>query len=155
MDTERQLQHDSLELTERKLASLVENGLLLSREKNRDVLFKKIVSGAREIAHCELVTLFLRTEHDTLSFAIRTGDDPLPNAEIPLYNPDGTPCEQYIVSYVTHHKKSVLIDDVYKETDFDLSGTKKFSEQSGFRTISMLTVPLSSTNGKVLGCCSY
>jgi hypothetical protein len=45
----------------------------------------------------------------------------------------------------------VVIDDVYAETRFDLSGTKRFSEESGFRTVSMLTVPLSPQEGEVIG----
>jgi len=52
---------------------------------------------------------------------------------------------------VAIHNQTVVIDDVYAETRFDLSGTKRFSEESGFRTVSMLTVPLSPQEGEVIG----
>jgi HD-GYP domain-containing protein (c-di-GMP phosphodiesterase class II) len=68
-----------------------------------------------------------------------------------MFNADGTPNETYIVTHVAAHNQAVLIDDVYSETRFDLTGAKAFSEESGFRTISMLTVPLSPRDGEVIG----
>jgi len=56
-----------------------------------------------------------------------------------------------VAPYVAIHNQTVVIDDVYAETRFDLSGTKRFSEESGFRTVSMLTVPLSPQEGEVIG----
>ena len=141
----------ALQLAEKKLASLVENGLLLSLEKDREVLLKHILFGARDIAHCALATIFLKSKRDTLVFAIRTNQDALPVFEIPLYNPDGTPNDKFVVTHAALHNKTVLIDDVYQETRFDLSGTKQFSEESGFRTTSILAVPLSPRNGEVIG----
>jgi HD-GYP domain-containing protein (c-di-GMP phosphodiesterase class II) len=47
--------------------------------------------------------------------------------------------------------ESVVIDDVYADTRFDLSGTKQFSEASGLRAVSMLTVPLYPREGEVIG----
>ena len=142
---------EALRLAERKLARLVENGLLLSREKDREVLFRRILAGAQDISQCAAATLFLRTERDTLAFAMRTNDGALPAAEIPLFDPDGRPNERYVVTYAALRNQAVLIDDVYSETRFDLTGTKRFSEESGFRTISMLTVPLSPREGEVIG----
>jgi HD-GYP domain-containing protein (c-di-GMP phosphodiesterase class II) len=144
---------DSLmtQLVERKLSKLVENGLLLSREKDRKVLLRHILFGSRDIAHCAAATLFLKTERNTLEFAMRTNDDALPSNEIPLYNEDGSPCGQYVVNHVVLNNETVMIDDVYEHTRFDVSGTKKFSEESGFRTVSMLTVPLSPREGSVIG----
>jgi HD-GYP domain-containing protein (c-di-GMP phosphodiesterase class II) len=141
----------ALLLAEKKLASLVENGLLLSREKDRDVLLRHILYGGRDIAQCAIGTLFLKTEHNTLAFAMRTNDQNLPSLELPLNLPDGTPNEKFVVTYAVNHNKTVIIDDVYSETRFDLTGTKRFSEESGIRTVSILTVPLSPRDGEVLG----
>lgn len=141
----------ALKLAERKLASIVENGLLLSREKDRNVLFRHILHCGRDIAHCAAATLFLKTERDTLVFAMRTNDDALPSFELPLANPDGSPNEKFVVTHAVIHNETVIIDDVYSETRFDLSGTIKFSEESGFRTVSMLAVPLSPRDGEVIG----
>ena len=140
-----------LKLAQEKLSLLVENGLLLSSEQDRHKLLRHILFGSREIAHCAACTLFLKTDHNTLSFAMRTSEDKLPPFEVPLYHPEtGEPMTGFVSSYVALKNETIIIDDVYSETRFDLSGTKDFSEQTGFRTISMLTVPLSPRAGEVI-----
>ena len=151
MKTNQERNDDALKLAERKLASLVENGLLLSREKDRNVLLRQILFGGRDIANCAAGTLFLKTENDTLAFTMRTNSNVLPAFELPLYEPDGSPNERFVVTHAVLHNQTIIIDDVYTETRFDLTGTKKFSEESGFRTVSMLTVPLSPRDGEVIG----
>jgi GAF domain-containing protein len=92
------------------------------------------------------------TEHGTLRFALRTAGDDLPSFELPLRDPaTGAPNDRYVSVNVALNNKSLVIDDVYSETRFDLSGTKRFAEESGYRTISMLTVPLSPREGEVIG----
>ncbi len=140
-----------LDKAQKKLASLVDNGIRLSREQDRGVLLHHILAGAREITNCAAATLYLKTERNTLVFAQRLLDDKIPDVEIPLYLPDGSPNEQYVVVYAALHNEVVVIDDVYNETRFDVSGTKRFSEESGFRAISMMTVPLSPRDGEVIG----
>ena len=141
-----------LKLAREKLARLVENGLLLSREHDRHKLLRHILFGSRDIAQCAACTLFLKTERNTLSFAMRTSDDKLPPFEVQLYHPDtGEPMIGYVSSYVALKNELIVIDDVYTETRFDLSGTKEFSDKTGFRTVSMLTVPLSPRSDEVIG----
>jgi len=141
-----------LKLAQEKLARLVENGLLLSRERDRHKLLRHILFGSREIAQCAACTLFLKTERNTLAFSMRTSEDQLPPFEVPLYDPlTGEPMVGFVSSYVALKNELIIIDDVYSETRFDLSGTKDFSEQTGFRTVSMLTVPLSPRSDEVIG----
>ena len=141
-----------LKLAREKLARLVENGLLLSGERDRHKLLRHILFGSRDIAHCEACTLFLKTESNTLRFAMRTSEDELPPFEVPLYHPEtGEPMTGFVSSYVALKNELIIIDDVYSETRFDLAGTKNFSEQTGFRTVSMLTVPLSPRSDEVIG----
>ncbi len=135
-----------------KLAQLVESGLQLGRTQDRNVLLRDILHTARDIAHCQAATLFLRTPNNTLRFALRTLHDELPSHEIPLIHPEtGQPDLSYVATYVANRNERVLIDDIYAETRFDLSGTKRFSEQSGLRAVSMLTLPLATPQGEVLG----
>jgi HD-GYP domain-containing protein (c-di-GMP phosphodiesterase class II) len=142
---------EDLDKAQKKLASLVDNGIRLTREQDRAVLLRHILAGAREITHCAAATLYLKTERNTLVFAQRLLDDDIPNVEIPLYQSDGTPNTQYVVVHAALHNEIVVIDDVYAETRFDVSGTKRFSEESGFRAVSMMTVPLSPREGEVIG----
>jgi HD-GYP domain-containing protein (c-di-GMP phosphodiesterase class II) len=141
-----------LTLAREKLARLVDNGLLLGKEQDRQKLLRHILSGSRDIAQCAAGTLFLKTERNTLRFALRTSDDPLPDFEVPLHDPQtGEPMTGFVSSFVALKNEIVVIDDVYAETRFDLSGTKRFSEETGFRTVSMLTVPLSPRENEVIG----
>ncbi len=142
---------EELKASQGKLARLVDTGIQLSRQQDRTQLLRQALFGAREIAQCTAATLFLKTERNTLSFAQRTSDDALPSFEIPLFDASGNPNNQFVVSNVANTNTSVIVDDVYAETRFDMSGTKKFSEESGFKTISMLTVPLSPRDGEVIG----
>ncbi|GLK91281.1 hypothetical protein GCM10017655_43450 [Pseudomonas turukhanskensis] len=148
------LQHQTqtLQETQLKLASLVENGLLLSSERDRDALLKHILMQGKLICNAQAATLYLKTEHDTLRFALRSMEDDLPASEIPLHDPvNGLPNERHVSTYTALHNEAVVIDDVYAETRFDLSGTRHFDTQSGYRTVSMLSVPLAPRQGEVIG----
>ncbi|MBF0310721.1 MAG: GAF domain-containing protein [Magnetococcales bacterium] len=143
--------HD-LQIAEQKLARLVDNGIQLGQERDRNKLLRTILFGARDLTPSSAATLFLKTERNTLSFAMRTLEGDLPAFEIPMIDPQtGQPNNHYMVVHSALHNETIVVDDVYAETRFDLSGTKKFSEESGFRTVSMLTVPLSPREGNVIG----
>ena len=107
----------ALKLAQRKLSKLVENGMLLSRTKDRNVLMKHILMGSQDIAHCEAVTLFLKTDRNTLTFGMRTNDNSLPTFELPMFNPDGSPNEHFVVTHVASHNQAVIIDDVEHDQD--------------------------------------
>ncbi len=135
-----------------KLDMLIENGLMLAMERDRSKLLRHILVEGQALLNCDGATLYLVTEEKTLRFAIRTRDDALPAFEIPLHDPEtGLPNEKFVATYVALHNKPVLIDDVYRETRFDLSGTRSFDQESRYRTVSMLTVPMAPRGGEVIG----
>jgi HD-GYP domain-containing protein (c-di-GMP phosphodiesterase class II) len=140
-----------LEVAQAKLAKLVEIGIVLGRERDREQMLRKALYGARDIAHAQAATLLLKTEQNTLRFAMRTSDDPLPTLELPLVDIHGQGLHQYVATHVVLSGETVVIDDIYAETRFDVSGTKAFSEESGMRVVSMLSVPLHAGDGQALG----
>jgi HD-GYP domain-containing protein (c-di-GMP phosphodiesterase class II) len=136
----------------RNLEKLVAIGLDLGAERDRMALLKNIIVGGQVLSNCEAATMFLKTDHNTLRFELRTQSDPLPVSELPLFDPEtGQPIHRFVATHVALSGETVVIDDVYTETRFDLSGTKKFSEQSGMRAVSMATVPMSPREGEVIG----
>jgi HD-GYP domain-containing protein (c-di-GMP phosphodiesterase class II) len=141
----------ALEEAQSKLERIVATGIELGRQQDREALLKEALFGVREIAHCQAATLFLKTERDTLRFALRTSDDPLPLHELPLHDEEGNEIHRFVASHVALTGETVLINDIYAETHFDVSGTKRFSEQSGMRVVSMLNVPLKPREGEVIG----
>ncbi len=143
---------ESLRETHNKLENLIKIGLDLGRERDRMALLKTLMVSGTALTNSDGGTLYLMTERKTLEFALRTRSDDLPSFEIPLYKPDtGEPNDSYVATHVALRNEIVVIDDIYAETRFDVSGTRKFDAESGHRTVSMLTLPLSPRTGEVIG----
>lgn len=138
-----------------KLDLLIETGLMIAAERDRSRLLRHILFEGQRLLNCDGGTMYLSTPHKTLRFALRTKDDELPSTEIPLYGAEGRANLGYVCAWVAHHQESVRIDDVYSETRFDLSGTRRFDAESQYRTVSMLTVPLAPRDGEVIGVLQY
>ncbi|MEO5331649.1 MAG: GAF domain-containing protein [Magnetococcus sp. YQC-5] len=151
LDQELQHRTKDLSTTQDKLENLIRIGLDLGREQDRMALLHKILFAGKKLLNCDAATLYLATNHKTLKLIMRTKDDVLPSFEIPLYNPDGTPNKRFISTTCALNNKPVVIDDLYLETRFDVSGTKKFDADTSYRTVSMLTVPLAPREGEVIG----
>lgn len=135
-----------------KLDLLIKNGLLMSMTHDRAQLIEHTVFEGRRLLHCDAATLFLVTERNTLRFGMRTRTDDLAEVEIPLNDPvTGQADEHHVCTWCAEYKETVCIDDAYAQTQFDLSGTHHFDTVSGYRTVSMLTVPMSPRNGPVVG----
>lgn len=159
LDDSQQVTFDSLrertaalESARAKLMQIVETGISMGRDNDRQRLLHEILHGARQVANCQAATLFTKTDHDTLRFTVRTNADDVPDVELPLYDPDTKePVHRFVSTHVALTGRSVVIDDIYTDTRFDLSGSKRFNDQSGMRVVSMLTVPLTPHEGKVIG----
>ncbi|MEI7613100.1 MAG: HD domain-containing phosphohydrolase [Betaproteobacteria bacterium] len=135
-----------------KLDMLIDTGIKMSMVHDRTKLLENILQEGKKFLHCDAATMYLVTEDKSLRFVLRTREDSIPLAEIPLVDMEtGLPNEKYVSTYVAIHNAPILIDDVYQETRFDLSGTRKFDAGSNYRTVSMLTVPMSPRNGQVIG----
>lgn len=135
-----------------KLDMLIKNGIMMSSERDRAKLLRQILVEGQALLNCDGATMYLLSEDKTLRFALRTRDDHLPRLELPLYDAiSGEPNDHYVSTYVALNNSAVVIDDVYQETRFDLSGTRSFDQGSHYRTVSLLTVPMASANGEVLG----
>lgn len=135
-----------------KLDMLIDNGLMMSAERDRNKLLQHILMKGKQLLHCDAGTLYLVTEQNTLRFALRTRQDALPKLEIPLYDPvTGIANEAHVSTYTALHNTPVLIEDVYQEQRFDLSGTRAFDAATNYRTLSMLSVPMAPRNGEVIG----
>lgn len=138
--------------TQMKLENLIDTGLELGRERDRMALLHKTLFSGKTLLNCDAGTMYLVTDHKTLRFALRTRDDELPSFEIPLYDEEtGQPVERFVSTYTALHNEPVVIDNIYEETRFDVSGAKRFDEVSRYRTVSMLTVPLTPRDGEVIG----
>jgi HD-GYP domain-containing protein (c-di-GMP phosphodiesterase class II) len=137
-----------------KYEQLIRLGISLSSERNINKLLKDILDGALALSQADAGTIYFKTDHDTLSFAIRSRSDDLPAFELPLHDPEtGEPNNQYVSIYTALTGETVKIDDIYADNDspFDLEGTRKFDQETGYRTVSMISVPMIARNNKIIG----
>ncbi len=140
---------------------LSEIGIALSSEKNLLNLLEMIVDESRSFSRADAGTLYLMNEKDScLDFAIVQNDTmktrmggrgaPITWPSVPLER-EGKPNYSNVSSYVALTGKIVNIADVYEAEGFDFSGTKKFDAGTGYRSMSMLVVPMQNKDGEVIG----
>ncbi|NGX61963.1 MAG: 3'3'-cGAMP-specific phosphodiesterase 3 [Chlamydiae bacterium] len=135
-------------------ARLSEIGIALSKEREIPVLLRKILVGAKELTEADGGTIYMVTPEKRLKFEVVLSDtlevhEP-PSFTLPLFQPDGSPIESMMVSYAVHHKKTIHIADAYKEEGFDFSGTREFDEKTGYRTRTVLTIPMKNHEEEVI-----
>lgn len=146
----------------RLLQVIIPLGVALSAEKDFSRLLETIVLEALKIAHADAGSLYLLDEGNLLKFVIirnetlgialggTTGKD-ITLPPVPLYDEEGQPNHNHIVSYCALTGKHVWLDDAYATTEFDLSGTRAFDAQTGYHTTSVLTMSLKDTTNNIIG----
>ncbi len=166
----KQLQINELAHVSRveRLAELMEKvilpmGVALSSEVDFDLLLERIVNEARSICRADAGTVYIRTNDNTLRFAIviteslgihlgGSSGQIVNFAPLPLFDrATGLPNHHNVATYVSHVAKSINIPDVYEAEGFDFSATKVFDKQNNYRSVSSLTVPLKDNTGAVIG----
>ena len=89
---------------------------------------------------------------DSLSIAMGgTSGNAVPFYPIPLQGPDGKPNYTMIAAYAALTHKTVNVADAYTEEGFDFSGTRNFDKRTGYRSTSLLTVPMKNHEGDIIG----
>jgi HD-GYP domain-containing protein (c-di-GMP phosphodiesterase class II) len=141
---------------------LVDMGIALSSEMNHTRLLERILECAKTLAHADGGSLYtvddetatiLIMHNDTIGVRLGgTAAEPPRFPPVPLYKTDGSPNLNNVVTYAVHRNTTVNVRDSYSRTDgFDFSGTAKFDLQTGYRSISLLTVPLRNHENAIIG----
>jgi HD-GYP domain-containing protein (c-di-GMP phosphodiesterase class II) len=146
---------------------LMELGVALTGERDLGTLLTKVLSVAIDLTGAEGGTIYTVSEDDrNLLFSvainrplnIRVGGnfrDKPPEAMnmLPLYLDGGAdPNLANVASHAWHLKKTVNLQNVYEasEEGFDVSGVKRFDEVMGYRTRSMIAVPVARGGDRVV-----
>ncbi|MGN0959534.1 MAG: TIM barrel protein, partial [Coriobacteriales bacterium] len=138
----------------RMLQEVLETGIELTRQKDSARLLDTILTKSMGIANCDGGTLYVLKD-SALHFKIMKtrsmGVDRGGNGE-DLDMPPVPMQASNVSAWAALNARAVSIDNVYDEHDeFDFSGPKRFDEQTGYRTRSVLAVPLMDSSGQVLG----
>lgn len=128
-------------------------GIELSTEKDRNKLLSGILEKGMEITRCDAATLYLY-ENQQLSFKImKTISQKVSRGEQgeEIGIPPVPFKEENVCAYTAIHRKIVNIQDVYHSEEFDFSGPKKYDALTGYHTQSMLVIPLENNEDELLG----
>lgn len=140
-------------MNEFDLERLLDISISLSSEKDRDRLLERILDAAMDIAHCDAGTLYILSDQAlqfrymvTKSRGIRKGGrhGAIDLPPVPL-GPDNA-CAHAALS-----RELINVADSYLDDRFDFSGPQRYDALTGYRTRSILVVPMEDDTGAVIG----
>lgn len=125
-------------------------GETLTAEKRLSDMFDRIVQEALTICQADCGRLYLRRK-DQLHLVSQqinslvlhgTLEATIPHERLPLYDSNGEPNNNYLITHVAHAGETMQLADLYETADFDLSDIRRFDQRLGYRSASCLTIPL-------------
>ncbi|MDR0905659.1 MAG: GAF domain-containing protein [Oscillospiraceae bacterium] len=132
---------------------LLEVGIALSKQKDSDLLLETILNAAMDLTDCDGGTLYIKTD-SALAFRTmitrsldihRNGkDEPITLPPVPL-SPKNV-CARAALDGVL-----INVPDVYNDVRYDFSGPREYDKLTGYRTVSMLVVPMEDDHGDIIG----
>ena len=152
-----------LMFSQKQLRMLVEIGISLANERDYEILLENILRNGQKLSHADGGTVYLIGEDDQLHYKIVQNDtlklslggqNGGPMTLIPLpfaWDEEGNPKKFHIAPYVAQTGKTIRIDNVYDSRKSEFPGMKELDEETGYHTVSILTVPIKTQRGEVVG----
>ncbi|MDP8228952.1 MAG: HD domain-containing phosphohydrolase, partial [Candidatus Electryoneaceae bacterium] len=146
----------------KNLNELAKIGVALTATRNLDQLLELIIDKARSFTHADGGTLYLVSDDEqflnftivqTESLKIRMGGitgEPINWPPVPLFI-DGEPNNSNVCTHAVNTGRVVNIADVYEVDEFNFEGARKFDANTGYRSQSMLVVPMRDHEGEIIG----
>ncbi|OUL57846.1 HD domain-containing phosphohydrolase [Pseudoalteromonas ulvae] len=133
----------------------------LSTEKNTTKLLEDILLSAKALTHADGGTIYSIVDGQELKFETLLNDSlnlymggtsqtAIPFKNIPIYL-DGEINKNALVSLAAATQKPIIIEDAYQACDHDMSGARAMDQRIGYRTKSVLTVPMQNHDGDING----
>ncbi len=140
---------------QQKLDRLVQLGLEISQIADLDLLLEKVLTEARHLLHADAGSIYVK-EKDYLRFSYSQNDTlqkKLQPGKKLIYNTFTLPVDNYsIAGFVANNGQTLNIPDAYKiRNTYPFSFNPKFDQISGYRTHSMLTIPMKNSRGDIVG----
>ncbi|HUV06139.1 MAG TPA: HD domain-containing phosphohydrolase [Spirochaetia bacterium] len=138
-----------------KLKELIRLDSDLQSTQDLDILLEKILYEARKFVNADAGTIYLK-RGNTLVFSYTQNDTKqklLPPGQKIIYSIFTVEINRKSISgYVAETKEILNIPDVYKiSRNAPYSFNKSYDKLGGYKTTSMLTIPLATNLGEVLG----
>ena len=134
----------------------------LSAEKDHDRLMEIILQAAKELTLADGGTIYIRTEDDHLRFEIMLADSlrislggtsggAITLPPLALRDRNGLPNQRVVAARAAISGETVNIPDAYDTHELYFSGNREFDARTGYRSISLLTVPMKNHEETVIG----
>jgi HD-GYP domain-containing protein (c-di-GMP phosphodiesterase class II) len=135
----------------RQFRELNRIGIALSAEKDIERLQAFILTSMRQLTHADGASLWLKTE-DPGGAQLFLASSQNHSIDKSTYSAFKVPVdEKTVVGYAVSVGASQIYDDAYNPPPGKPVGGKSFDAQFGYRTKSMLTVPMRDYNNEVVG----
>jgi len=150
------------EKDKKHINQLIEIGHSLTSENNFDVLLEKILLGAKQLSHADGGTLYILNEQsksltfkvvqtDSLDIKMGGTSSEITWPDVQLYKGNGHKNKQQVAALCALNGELINIPDVYDAVGFNFEGTKEFDAGTGYRTKSMLVVPMKNHENDIIG----
>jgi len=161
-DKKRGVSHAAGDKVDILISKLTNVSVALSAEKNINYLLELILSEAKKMTNADGGTLYLLNQKskmlefkvvqtDSLNIKMGGKSGEITWNALPLYHEDGSKNSGMVAVVSALEDKIINIEDVYHTDSFDFSGTKSFDEQTGYRSQSMLVIPLRNHEDIIIG----
>ena len=140
-----------------KLDKLTYLGIELNQVRDLDILMERVLECARSFVNADAGSIYIRNkDKNTLQFTYTQNDtlqERLPKGEKLIYATFTLPINRESISgYVATTGQLLNIPNVYAiEPTAPYHFGKQFDEESGYQTMSVITVPLETRRGDILG----
>ncbi len=131
------------------MQKILDVSIALSAEKNPDILFEMILNIAMDITNCDAGTMYVKDD-DKLKFKImitRSMGGKIECMDLPpvkIHKDNVCACSLI-------ENKIINLTNVHESSLYDFSGPKKYDELIGYKTTSMLVVPMCDNKGQSIG----
>ncbi|MCG8609651.1 MAG: GAF domain-containing protein [Pseudomonadales bacterium] len=138
--------------TDTQLAMLADISIALSAERNLATLLNRILSEGRKLACCDAASLYLvdKSDPDNPQMVFKLTQNA--SIECPFREVRFELNDSSIAGYVASHGTELHIPDSYAiDVAEPYQVNHQFDQQMGYRTGSILAIPMKNYNGEVIG----
>lgn len=143
------------------VSELARIGTALSAEKDRERLLEMISGLARRFTNADGCTLYIKDEREellrftivfnqTLKVSMGGRGSKITWPPVPLRDQDGSPNRRNVSAQCALTGEIIKISDVY-DACYDFQGTKEFDTRTGYRSKSMLLIPMRDNDNEIIG----
>jgi HD-GYP domain-containing protein (c-di-GMP phosphodiesterase class II) len=145
-----------------KFQRIMDINLELANELDKNKLFEMILSLTRELTHSDAGTLYIKSDdkkyldfkviqNKSLNIYMGGTKDEITWNSLPLYLEDGSENRSMVAVLSALENKIINIPDVYNSAEYNFNGTKNFDKNTGYKSKSMLVIPLINHEHDVIG----